>query len=294
MVVARASSSEARRSPRKPLGMLLTPRDLAVLASVYQMRQLSRDQLVRLHFQGLAEKPGVWSSAVPGRVLRKLTENDYLAARPQPVVRPGGRPPLVYSLGPNAAPYVARALNLAVATVLARASQDTKLSWLFYAHRSAIADARIALALAAENTGYTLTWYADEQLANLHESVKVAGKQLPIRPDAFLALHGDRQTACFIEVQLASEPRAYLKKASAYEPYYTSGAYTKRFGFKSMRVLALTDTDTRAANLHAAISASPLSLKDMFWSASLERFCAQPFTSLWFVGGEHAQSRLLG
>jgi hypothetical protein len=273
--------------------MLLTPRDLAVLTAVYQMRQLSREQVVRLHFQGLAEKPGHWASSVPGRVLKKLTDHEFLVARPQPVVRPAGRPPLVYALGQNAAPHVARALNLGISTVLSRIAQDAKLSWLFYAHRSAIADARIALTLAAESHGYTLVWYADEQLGNLKETVTVAGKALPIRPDGFLSLHGERQTACFLEVQLASEPRAYLKKAVAYEPYYRSGAYTTRFGFKSMRVLALTDTETRAANLHAAISASTLSLKEMFWSVSLDDFCAAPFTAVWFVGGERERARLL-
>lgn len=294
MAGAHASLSERKRLPRKPQGLLLTPRNLAVLTSVYQMRQLDREQLVRLHFPGLAEKPGVWTSTVPGRVLRKLVDHDYLTARPQPVVRPTGRPPLVYSAGVAAASHLAQALHQTVPTVLARIQQDAKLSWLFHAHRHAIADARIALSLAADARGYTLTWQADEEVGNLRESVKVGGRALPIRPDGFLALHGERQTACFLEVQLASEPQAYLKKAIAYEPYYQSGAYTRRFGFKSMRVLALTDTEARAANLYSAISSSMLSLKEMFWSASLDAFCAAPLDTGWFVGGQHARWTLLG
>lgn len=291
---AHGSTSETKRTPRTPRGVLLTPRVLAVLTSVYQMRQLDREQIVRLHFPGLAEQPGAWTSTVPGRSLRKLVEHDFLVARPQPVVRPTGRPPLVYSAGPNAAPYLAQALHRSTAAVLNRIQQDTRLSWLFYAHRHAIADARIALQIAADARGYTLTWYADEEVGNLRESVKVGGKALPIRPDGFLALHGERQTACFLEVQLTSEPRAYLKKAIAYEPYYQSGAYSQRFGFKSMRVLALTDTEVRAANLQAAISSSALALKEMFWSASLATFCATPFEADWFVGGKDRRFTLLG
>jgi hypothetical protein len=295
MVGAPASTSEGgRRARHKPQGLLLTPRALAVLTSVYQMRQLDREQIVRLHFRGLAEQPGVWTSTVPGRSLRKLVAHDFLVARPQPVTHPTGRPPLVYAAGPNAAPYLAQALQRSTTAVLTRIQQDMKLSWLFYAHRHAIADTRIALQLAAESQGYTLTWYADEEVGNLRESVKVGGKALPIRPDAFLALHGERQTACFLEVQLTSEPRAYLKKALAYEPYYRSGAYTQRFGFRSMRVLALTDTETRAANLHTAISSSTLALKEMFWATSLTAFCTAPLEASWFVGGESRRLTLLG
>src|SRR5438067_1251205 len=101
------------------------------------MRQLTRDQLVHLHFGGLAEKPGQWASTIPGRVLRKLVEHGYLVARPQPVIRLAGRPPLVYSVGANAAPLLAQSFNTDLITILHRLHQDAKLSWLFYAHRHA-------------------------------------------------------------------------------------------------------------------------------------------------------------
>lgn len=280
---APATTRTKRPDGRSQRGLLLTPRTTQILVSTYTMRQLTRDQLVRLHFPALATSTA-WSSSVPGKVLRRLVDHDYLTARPMPVARSAGRPPLVYSIGPNALPVLSKVLNLETEPLLHRLKLDAALSWMFYAHRHAIAEARIALTLACDGVGYGLIWYPDEELANLQEKTRVKGKPTAIRPDAFVVVDPGRQAPCFLEVQLMSEPRTYLKKAEAYESYYTSGGYSQRFGFQALRILAITDTATRAKHLYEVVSgAKNLQLPDIFWSTCLPDFVANPFGPIWYV-----------
>jgi hypothetical protein len=290
---APATTRTKRSDSPSQSGLLITPRTTQILVSIYTMRQLSRDQLVRLHFPTLATS-ATWSSSVPGKVLRRLVAHDYLTARPMPVARLAGRPPLVYSIGPNAVPVLAKVLNLETEPLLHRLKLDAALSWMFYAHRHAIAEARIALTLACDGVGYGLIWYPDEELANLQEQTRVKGKPTAIRPDAFMVVDPGRQAPCFLEVQLVSEPRTYLKKAEAYEAYYASGAYTQRFGFQALRILAITDTAARAQHLHQVVSAAKqLTLPDIFWSTALTDFVASPFGPIWSVPGFRGRQSLI-
>lgn len=264
--------------------MLITPRVTELLVTVYRLRQATREQLVKLHFAQLATS-AAWESSVPGRILRRLTSNEFLEARPFPAARQSGRPPLVYSIGPNAVPVLANTLSRDRDSIARRQRLDASLSWLFFAHRQAINDVRIAFMLACEQAAYQLIWYADEELALLHEHTKVKGQAAAIRPDGFLAVDlAGRAAPCFLEVQLQSEPRTYLKKAKAYEAYYRSGAYAERFRFQALRVLAVTDTSTRAAHLsRTVLDAQDLTLPEMFWAASLPDVTTDPFGAIWRV-----------
>ncbi len=284
--------AKSRRSTRRG-GLLLTPRVTQILASTYVHRQLTREQLIRLHFPALGHAAS-WSSSVPGKVLRRLVAHEYLTARPLPVSRAAGRPPLVYSIGPNAVPVLSQMLNLDTALILHRLKLDAELSWMFFPHRQAIADVRIALTLACESAAYGLIWYADEDLAALNEKTRVKGKQIAVRPDGFLVVDPGRYAPCFLEVQLMSEPRTYLKKAEAYEAYYTSGAYKQRFGFEALRILAVTDTPTRAQNLaHLILGAPAIDIADMYWSTSLPDITADPFGPIWYVPGASSRQSLI-
>jgi hypothetical protein len=255
-----------------------------LLVTTYKFRQVTREQFIKLHFATLAQSER-WESSVPGRILRRLTTNDFLDARPFPVARQSGRPPLIYSVGPNAVPVLASALNLSRDAIARRQKQDASLSWLFFAHRQAVNDVRIAFLLACERQGYQLIWYPDEDLALLRETAKVKHRQLPIRPDGFLVVDPSGKAApCFLEVQLQSEPRQYLQKARAYEAYYRSGAYSNRFRFQALRVLAVTDTPTRAHHLTQTILNAPdIALPQIFWSTSLEQAMTNPFGHIWNV-----------
>jgi len=282
----------SRSSTRNRVGLVLTPRTRDLLVSVYQLRQATKAQLCRLHFAQLAHRAGDWESSLPGRVLRKLVREQFLIARPLPLERPNGRPPLVYSLGPSAVSAVSHALSLAFEAVLQRQRQDGKLSWLFWNHRQLLANCWIALRVACQARGYALRWTTDEELAQRKEYATLAGKTVPIRPDAFFVVDRGHKVARFVEAQVSSEPRAYERKARAMAQYYTSGAFSQRFGFQGLRVLAITDTPRRAANLQTVVSCLPECA--LFWSTTARAFCDDPFGPIWRVGGEERPAALLG
>jgi hypothetical protein len=108
----------------------------------------------------------------------------------------------------------------------------------------------------------------------------------PIRPDGFfvLDLGGDRgRTACFVELQRASHPIAFRRKARAYMAYWASGAYERRFAQRSLRVLAVATSAERALHLKAAVEQEGGAT--LFWMT--------PFGPVWWVGGVSGRRGLL-
>src|SRR3712207_897973 len=101
-----ASSNEAgHRPPVPPLGR--TSRDDEVLRSHWEFRQLTREQVQRLHFGGAPGQPGALSPSIALRRLGLLHWHGYLVARRRPSVQRAGSAPYVYSLGPRSVPLIA-------------------------------------------------------------------------------------------------------------------------------------------------------------------------------------------
>ena len=291
------TSSNRRHGKPLPLGkagLVITPRDVALLLTVYQFRQTTRDQLQRLHVSGVANPAWGHSPSILLRRLGLLRSHGYLTGRRFPAEGTAGRPPFVYSLGRAAVPLVADELGLELEVVAKRQQQDAHLSPLFAGHRLSIGDVRIALLLACQRRGYQLEWRGEEDLATVKDQVTIDGDTYPIRPDGFFVLQlgeGGPRAAFFLEVQRASDPAAYRRKAKAYMAYWGSGAYTQRFGFKSLRVLAVTTTPKRAMQLKAA--AEHAGGATLFWAATLEDVMANPFGAIWLVSSEHGRHKLL-
>jgi hypothetical protein len=287
-------SSTRKRAGARPLataGVRLTARDQTLLASVWTYRELTRDQLQRLHFAGTAAG-GARSPSICGRRLGLLRTHGFLLGRRIPTAQGSGATPYLYTLGPRAVPLLAVRLGLLVEQVRRRQRQDARLGWYFHDHRRLITDVQIALASACQTAGYGLTWQRDEELAALRETVQVEGGRVPIRPDAFFVVDrgtGQGRAACFLEVQLHSEPAQYRHKAVAYGAYHASGAYTARFGFHGLRVLAVADTAARVRNLHAAVHDLPDAAR--YWCTTHAALISDPFASIWTMGdrtGHHA------
>jgi hypothetical protein len=249
--------------------MLLTPRDVELLCTVYELRQLTGAQIERLLFAGR-------SPTVLARRLAKLRVQEFLVARGLPVERTAGRSPYVYSLGPAGAGIVAEALGLPVGQVQRRQRQDSRLHWLWFPHRQAVADVRVAFLRACKQRGYLLRWETDEELAE---------RKLPTRPDAFFTItvpNGPR-AAFFLEVQLTSRPVQWQEKARKLLPYYTSGAYSTDFGARSLRVLSVTKNRKQVE--HLAEKVRELHMPQLFWISDLAAVQAAPLDRIWFVGG---------
>jgi len=292
-----AASSSRRSGHQRRLGeagLVLTARDLTVLQSLWELRCLTREQIQRLHFGAPAGQPSSRAPSVCLRRLGLLRTHGYLTARRMPAAQTAGAAPFVYSLGARSAPLVAQQLGCDAETVRRRLRRDAALSWLFAAHRQAVTDVHIAFRLGQQAGGYRLRWQSEEQLATLDEQVSIGAHLLPIRPDGFFTLaFPDRaaRAAFFLEVQLASGPAVFRRKAAAYMAYWGSGAYTARFGEHSLRILAVTDTDCRALNLITAAARSGGAT--LFWATSLAALTADVLGPNWLVAGARGRFSLL-
>jgi hypothetical protein len=272
-----------RRSRPRPITaaeLRLTERDRAVDVAVFMCRQLTRTQLQAWLFPEVAD-------SVALRRLGLLREKRHLLARRTQVSTSAGPAPYAYSLGPEGVGVVAQELGLSVDEVRKRQRLDARLSWMFYEHREAVTDARIAFITAARAHGYGLSWRTDEELAAERLQVEVDGSRLPVRPDAFLTLtmpEGVR-AAFFMEVQRASGPEKFVHKARAYMAYWGSGAYTADTGLRSLRVLTITETEETARH-HRRVGEA-LGGTTLFWFCERSRLCVEgPLSTIWLVGGE--------
>ena len=258
--------------------MLLTPRDEQLLCSVFELRQTTAAQLQALVFPGR-------TPTVASRRLEKLRTHEFLSARRLPVARAAGPSPYVYALGPAGVGVVAEHLGLPLDQVRKRQRQDSRLSWMWYPHRHAIGDVRVAFLRTCRTQSYTLTWQTDEE---------IAARKLPVRPDAFFTVtfgpEGPR-ASFFLEVQRESRPSHWEAKARTVIPYFTSGTYTNDFGVKSLRVLTVAPTRNQAWHVHEV--AMGLELPQLFWTSYLAAVAQDPFGPHWFVGGSPEQAGLV-
>jgi len=239
--------------------MLVTSRDVDVLTTVYRLPQIDRHQLERLHFGALARQPGRWASSVIVRRLSLLSTHGYLLRRRVPVQAGSGAAPYCYTLGSAAVPLAAERLDLSLDAVKHRQEADARLSFMLHGHRQLLADTFVALALGCHESGYTLDWRTEQDVAARNDAVTVAGKPVPIRPDAACHLGNLPRgggASFFVEIQVASDPAKYLAKCRAYLTYYASGRYQRSWGYRSLRVLAISTSQARAENLCAVIQES--------------------------------------
>ena len=88
-------------------------------------------------------------------------------------------------------------------------------------------------------------------------------------PDGYMEIaQRERMLAAFLEVDLGTEaPSVWRKKVQEYVSYAVAGHAAKKFGHAQFRVLAITNSDQRAASLRTATTA----LTDkIFWFTTFE------------------------
>jgi hypothetical protein len=286
-----SGSSSKRRRRLAAAGLLLTRRDEAILGSVWELRCVTRAQIQHLHFGNGGGAARASSSCI--RRLGLLRVHGFLLARRLPTGRDAGAAPFVYSLGPRAVPLLAERLDVDRSAVARRQRQDARLAWLFFEHRRAVTDVRIAFAVVCRARGYRLSWRGDEELAAARLSVAVDGRRLPVRPDGYavVELTGGRRTAFFLEVQRTSRPAAFRRKALATLAYWQSGAYTTYFGSRSLRVLTVAESEGQCRHLWTAVA--EIGGGQLFWFGVLEQVLTDPFGARWSVSGMEGRQRLL-
>ena len=279
------------RRLKRPPKMRLMPRDVEVLKAVYEYRVMTHTQLTQLVF-------GNNHPSVATKRLYALYHNGYLERLFLPVRGGVAVSPTLYLLGDKGAQELALRgdyLNFYWS------KDHLKVGTLFLAHSLAISDFRLKLTLACRAAGIPLLeWRGERELKKDYDKVPIktasgSTRSVPIIPDGYFVLQtaeGKRHFALELD-RGTMEGKRFRTKVEGYTAYFESGAYTERFGTKSLRVLTVTESQRRMKNLKNITERA--GGKSRFWFASLDALSAQSilFEPAWYVAGRAERHALL-
>lgn len=247
-------------------GFTLTENDVEILKQVYHHRLLQIDHLI-----ALTERP---HKRLHRRLL-KLLERNYLAR----IVLPTQKH--IYTLGRAAAPALVEQ-GIAPKELIDFRLRHHELKELFLKHALMIVEIHAALEIAARSSHIKLIAWNEGQ--ELFDSVTIRehgrARRLPVRPDGFFVLQDterppERNTLpFFLEADRSTTTHArFMEKITAYWEYLNQGLYTRKYNRKFFRVVTVTLTNERAANLATdARAALPVPAHKFFLFTSLKRF----------------------
>lgn len=231
----------ATRLPRyrrasQPPPMQLTARDIRIVRWVCEMRFLTREQVQRLEFA-----PSTASYCK--RRLALLFHHGYLDRRFIPAPRGFGSARAIYCLTSKGARLVAHELGTGIGDLDWR-PRDSHRELYFLQHTLATNDFHICVILAAQRRGFALDWVDERALRRKGMRDQVAdpkhdGQRLAIIPDGYFRLARDGEAMAFaLELDRATvEEKPFKAKVRAYGEWKLTGAYARRHGTDSLRVL---------------------------------------------------------
>ena len=247
----------------------MQPRDLAIVDAVQRLRVLSSEQVAALLFP---TRSGAVSSQCRKR-LQLLSDAGFLDRREQPQTRSEGRKPYLYFLAPAGRDLLIDELGIEPEAIDWKPSYND-VRWPFLRHQLAVNDAYIAFSLAAPRAGWQLqSWTDDRVLRKAHtDPVQIFGPEGQVHetkvvPDAHFVLAAPAPDSgepvwmqFFVECDLATEVVAtshqqrtsWQRKIRAYQAYFQSPSILKRYRSNRIRVLTITTSARRLANLKGA------------------------------------------
>lgn len=256
----------ARRDKRthQPKAMRLTDRDIAIIRTVYDYRVMTTQQLQTLFFS---------STHQAYARLSLLYHHGFLDRQFLGVYADKMNTPILYVLDKRGAELLQARLGLEV-----HWSKDQKqVSDHFLEHTLAINTVRVAVAKACQQQpNYQLVeWRGENDLKADYDYVTIktsAGKNqaVSVIPDSYFVLdtpHGKGHF--FLELDRGTmTTQRFKQKITAYQAYYLTGAYQRRYQSKSLRVLTVTLSHARLASLKTVTEAAGGKLR--FWFATLD------------------------
>ncbi len=262
-----------RRFRRQPDGHIqLTERDAAIIQAVYHHRFLRSTHLLALFDggQGLVRR------------LAELYHHAYLD-RPREQIefyQNAGSKPMVYALGNKGADFLTQHCGVPRGKIDWTA-KNHGIRTLFLEHTLLVADVMVAMELACRQVGRIRLVGAAEIVAQAPGETRRRKKplqwtvnclyrneqaELGVIPDAVFALHylerpeGRNRAYFFLEADRATMPVArsnlrqtsFFRKMVAYHATWKQELHARQFGIKNFRVLTVTSSPERVANLLAA------------------------------------------
>jgi len=255
----------------------ITERDLKIVRAVYQYRFLTSEQIAALDGgskQGVSRRLNLlFHSGWLDRPRSQLLMPDRLTARCNHA--------MIYALGRMGARYLAVELDLPLATVNWTAKNNELKSGFFLEHTIMVAQFMIMVELACKKVE-GVEFISQEEIINgrvgpilakdkeLGFQVDIFQRQgqrkpykLAVVPDGAFGLRfagrvkGQNEAFFFMEADRATMPirRAQLFRSSFYKKmvgYYhgwQAGVFGKTFNFRNARVLTVTSSQERIANM---------------------------------------------
>jgi hypothetical protein len=280
--------------------MVVMPRDVEILRHVQEYRLLTREQVERLLFAADNGQDHPTKTSICRLRLRLLYHHGYLERFPAPV-RAGGwawRP--VYRLAAKGAQLLAESADGSQpgywGAGFDRDQRRTSASLLFLEHLLRTNDVRIAVTQAAQRAGWRVEkWLDDAQLKADrlldHIAVNTASgrtQRVPVLPDAYFVLTmGDRRAHFFLELDRGTlSSRRWRTRVQAYTAFTASGQYEARYRTRSLRILTVTTSARRLANL--VLTTEQAGGGRLFWFATFAGAVSGAILSgsIWHVAGE--------
>lgn len=279
-----------------PPPMQITDRDVAILDAVCDMRFLTSDQIQLLLFS-----PSTASSC--RRRLSLLYHNAYLDRMLVPTKNAFGSTRAVYVLSRKAAEFVARSRHGDIRDLDWRPDElDREL--YFIRHTLAINDFRIMTTVTASARRMTLEWI-DERTLRRREmkdyvnDPKNDGHRLAVVPDGYFLLKDDGHDNAFVlELDRGTvEEKPFKAKIRALGQWKFTGAYERRYGRKSLRVLFVVSDVSRDVNRLERIKrwTEAEGGRSLFWFTRLDGLAPESLLSgqVWSKAGSDERHCLL-
>ena len=284
------------RRASSPPPMQLTARDVRVLNAVCDMRFLTREQVQQLIFS-----PSTASYCK--RRLALLYHNAYLDRVYVAPLNAFGSAKAIYALAAKGASVVARDRKVEVRELNWRPRHNDRELY-FMRHTLAINDFRIRLTLAAQERGLSLAWTDERTLRRREmkdyvEDPKHSDRRLVVVPDGYFTLTDAGHSNAFaLEIDRATvEEKPFKEKVRAYGEWKVTGAYERRYGTKSLRVLWVVADTFRDPGRLGRIKrwAEAEGGRSLFWFAMLDDIAPETILTepVWLKAGSEERYFLL-
>lgn len=231
----KSRTSEAKDKP-KPIR--LTDRDRRLFRSLADYGVLSTEQVFRLHFSSIHRTR---------KRLRLLWRHRFIKRNVRLVRMGEGSSQYLYTLTARG-----RRIPGHGASAVALPNQDRRFSTS--EHTLRINDFRVAISLACRNgTGLVLKDWRQGHQIRFNPTVTTGNLRtvVPIIPDSFFTIqYGGRDFGYFLEIDRGTADLGRIrKKLLAYLNLWHSGLVSAKIGIRSFRLLYITSSEQRLANL---------------------------------------------
>lgn len=221
------------RSKEPPAEFRIQPRDHEILRDVADYRFLSTEQILALY-------------PTSGRNVRQRLQNLYHAGfleRPeaQKAFLHLSNHSLIYSLGEKGAELLERKDFV----------KNKEVGFPYLAHAMMVSRFRTTLTLALRNHPSRPKIEHWLQGYDLKDELAVRGARPELVPDAFFTIRSERGALdFFLEAdQSTMDGKRMLSKMKIYWKWWRTERHEKTLGVKNFRVLTITKSEERAANL---------------------------------------------